>query len=201
MTDTLLFDLFGVIARLQSPAGKHRLVEAAGLDPADSAAFWTAYWERRPGYDRGDVTGPEYWHEVAADLGTAFDDRRTAGLVRADVASWSGVDPEMVALVEQSAASGRRLGLLSNIPEELAAYCEQQHHWLKHFQVRAFSCRIGRVKPEPDAYRWCLRALGTEPGRVLFVDDHAENIRAAGAVGLRTHLFTSPERLRTALGL
>ncbi|RYJ24740.1 HAD-superfamily hydrolase [Streptomyces sp. L-9-10] len=196
MTDTVLFDLFGVIARHQSPAGQDRLTATAGV-PAP--AFWETYWALRPPYDRGEVTGPEYWRQAAGLLGTHFDDRRIAALVEADIASWNAVDDDMVALVGELAAAGRRIALLSNIPEELAVHYEEQHRWLKHFEVRAFSCRIGHAKPEPGAYAWCLRALGLEPGRVLFVDDRDENIRAARAAGMHGHLFTTPARLRETL--
>ncbi|MFI7320909.1 HAD family hydrolase [Streptomyces venezuelae] len=196
--DVVLFDMFGVIARHQSEEGKARLADLAG---GPAPAFWDAYWGLRQPYDRGDVNGVAYWKRVADAVGTAFDDARVARLVEADLASWSAVDDTMVALVEELAAAGQPVALLSNIPEELAAHYEERHSWLKHFQVCAFSCRIGHAKPEPGAYRWCLDALGAEPGRVLFVDDREENIRAAEAVGVRGHLFTTPARLRGVLHL
>lgn len=189
---TVLFDLFGVIARLQSPEGKDRLVRTAG---GSAPAFWDAYWALRPPYDRGEIRGPGYWRQVADSLGTHFDDHRIAELIEADIAGWSAVDDTMVALVEELAAQGRRLALLSNIPEELASYYQARHAWLNHFQVCAFSCRIGHAKPEPDAYRWCEQALREEPDRILFVDDRRENVRAAEALGMRGHLFTTSTRL------
>ncbi|MFJ8165757.1 HAD family hydrolase [Streptomyces sp. NPDC096136] len=195
---TLLFDLFGVIARVQSPAGKARLVGTAAVP---EVPFWEAYWSLRPPYDAGRVTGPGYWGLVADALGTRFDAARTAALVEADVASWSAVDEEMVALIGELAASRRTLALLSNIPEELAAHYERHHPWLAHFRVRALSCRIGRAKPEPAAYAWCLRELGVAGDDVLFVDDRAENVRAARALGLHGHVFTSASTLRGVLGL
>lgn len=194
--DVVLFDLFGVIACHQSADGKDRLVRTAGI-PAPE--FWEAYWSLRQPYDQGELTGPAYWRRVADSLSTRFDERRIAELVQADVASWSAVDATMVALVEGLAAAGRRIALLSNIPEDLATYYEEHHPWLKHFPLRAFSCRTGRAKPDPGAYTWCLDALRTEPHRVLFVDDREENIRAAVATGMRGHLFTTPARLREAL--
>jgi putative hydrolase of the HAD superfamily len=130
------------------------LVATAGL-PAP--AFWETYWALRTPYDRGEISGPEYWRQIAATLGTAFDDHQIACLVAADIASWSAVDDDMVTLVEQTAASGRRTALLSNIPEELAVHYEEQHGWMKHFDVVAFSCRTGYAKPKPDAYRWCCQ--------------------------------------------
>ncbi|TYC02127.1 HAD family phosphatase [Micromonospora sp. WP24] len=196
MPQTLLFDLFGVIARQQSPAGQELLVAAAG---ASAPEFWAAYWALRAPYDRGEVTGPEYWRQVASTLGTTFDDRQIDRLLAADLASWSAVDDDMVALVEETAASGWQLALVSNIPEELAVHYEQHHHWLRHFDLVAFSCRIGHAKPEPEAYRWCCRALDLAPGRILFIDDRRENIRAAEAFGMRTHLFTGSAQARRAI--
>ncbi len=192
----MLFDLFGVIAYPQSTEGWDRLVDLTG---ASVPALWDAYWALRPPYDRAEVTGPEYWRQVAGALGSRFDDDRIAALVEADIDSWSRVDTRVIALIEELGASDRRLALLSNIPEELAAHYEARHSWFDHFRVRGFSCRIGHAKPDPDAYRWCLDALGTEPDRVLFVDDRPENVRAAEAIGLAGHLFTTPGRLRNAL--
>ncbi|MCX5380135.1 HAD family phosphatase [Streptomyces sp. NBC_00091] len=196
MDEILLFDLFGVIARHQSPAGRERLVETA---QAPAAPFWEAYWALRPPYDSGELTGPGYWRLVGEALGTRFGERETAALVEADIASWSAVDGEMVALIGELAASGRRIALLSNIPEELAVHYERHQPWLSHFRVRGLSCRIGLAKPAPGAYEWCLRALGAAPGEVLFVDDRQENVDAARALGIRGHLFTSPAALREAL--
>jgi putative hydrolase of the HAD superfamily len=145
------------------------------------------------------VTGSEYWRQVATTLGTTFDDEQIARLITADIASWSRIDDDMVAVVEQAAASRRQLALVSNIPEELAVHYETHHRWLRHFGVVVFSCRIGHAKPEPDAYRWRCRALDVAPGRILFIDDRLENIHAAEAIGMHTHLFNGPAQARQAI--
>ncbi|KAB1928259.1 hypothetical protein ONO23_03152 [Micromonospora noduli] len=196
MADTVLFDLFGVIARQQSSSGQELLVTTAAVS---ASVFWESYWALRMPYDRGEVTGFEYWRQVAAALRTTIDDNQIARLIDADIASWSAVDDDMVTLVEQTAASGRRVALLSNIPEELAVHYEEHHRWLQHFDVVAFSCRIGHAKPEPDAYRWCCRALDLAPGRILFVDDRAENVQAAEAIGMPGHLFIGLTQARQAI--
>ncbi|WP_406364997.1 HAD-IA family hydrolase [Streptomyces sp. NBC_01546] len=193
---TVLFDLFGVIAQHQSPEARTVLVSTAG---APAPAFWEAYWRLRPPYDRGELTGPAYWREVGTSLGVRFDAARIGALIEADISGWSAVDGDMVTLIEELAAAGRRLGLLSNIPPELAAHYEAHHAWLRHFEVCGFSCRIGHAKPEPGAYAWCVRALGVEPADVLFVDDRQENVCAARAAGLRGALFTGLDELRATL--
>ena len=68
---------------------------------------------------------------MARALDIVFDDRQIADLAAADIASWSAVDETMVALLGELAASGQRLALLSNIPEELAAHYEIHHSWLR----------------------------------------------------------------------
>jgi putative hydrolase of the HAD superfamily len=190
MPDLILFDLFGVIARLQSPAGQRTLAGIAGSPPP---AFRDAYWKLRAPYDRGDVTAAQYWQRVATELGTDFVPEQITALVAADIASCNAVDDEMVTLIEQSAISGVRMALLSNIPEDLAADYEKHHHrWLRHFELIAFSCRIGHAKPDPAAFLWCCRRLDLAPDRILFIDDSAENLDSAQRLGLHTHLFTGP---------
>ncbi|MEU3059698.1 HAD family phosphatase [Streptomyces subrutilus] len=192
----VLFDLFGVIARLQSPASQAVLEETIG---ADRERFWAAYWGHRAPYDRGDVTGPAYWRGVCESLGIAPDARLTADLIAADLDSWSGIDQHAVDLLDTLAGRGHTLGLLSNIPEELAARYETTHPWLERFSVIGFSCRIGSAKPEPAAYAWCVRELGLAPGEILFVDDRADNVAAARELGLGGHVFTTPDALEAAL--
>ncbi|MFF4412804.1 HAD family hydrolase [Streptosporangium sp. NPDC001559] len=192
----LVFDLFGVIARHQSRRGLTAIENAAGLS---SPEFWRAYWDLRPPYDRDDSSSLEYWQAVARAVGTHFDDGQIERLVTADLESWSEVDEEMVDYVT-GMSSRVRLALLSNIPADLAAHFERRHPWLDAFEVRGFSCHIRHAKPEPDAYAWCLKALGVQPSETVFIDDRAENVHAAEAMGMGGHLFTSLDSLRERLG-
>ncbi|WP_063857164.1 MULTISPECIES: HAD family hydrolase [unclassified Kitasatospora] len=182
MTDTVLFDLFGVIAHDQASDGRNRLASLAGVSDVGERAFWDAYWQLRPPYDQGLTTGPGYWQQVARSLGTGFDDRQIADLVASDIASWSSVDGAMVDLLGELASSGLRLALLSNIPEELAVHYDSRHAWLDHFELRAYACRIGHAKPAAGRFRMVpgrarhpcrtgplrRRPQRQHPGRVLF---------------------------------
>ncbi|MEU6865634.1 HAD family phosphatase [Streptomyces sp. NPDC046876] len=192
----VLFDMFGVIARLQSPASKAALHRVAG---GDRDRFWEAYWTQRVPYDRGDVDGPGYWAAVFAQLGLPLDERLTADLIAADLTSWSEIDEEAVELLGTLADRGVTLGLLSNIPEELAVRYEATQPWLHRFAVRGLSCRIGSAKPEPAAYRWCIRELGLPAEEILFVDDRPDNVEAARELGLEGWVFTTVDALRDVL--
>lgn len=192
----LVFDLFGVIASHQSEEGLAAIERAAQVsDPR----LWEAYWDLRPPYDSGDQSAHDYWRAVGRVVGTSFSDSQIQELIARDLDSWSEVDEEMVAFVTDL-SSGTRLALLSNIPADLAAHFERRHRsWLGAFEVLGFSCRIGHAKPESGAYAWCLQALGAEASDAVFIDDRAENVHAAEALGMAGHLFTSLDALRRML--
>jgi putative hydrolase of the HAD superfamily len=195
----VVFDLFGVIACAQSPTGRAEILAAAGVPAGRAEEFWRAYWELRPSYDRGRLSGPDYWRSVAGAVGTTFTRARIVELIAADYGSWRAVDPRMLDLLDVLARSGLTLGLLSNIPPGLADEFLRRHAWLGRFAALGFSCRIGHVKPEPAAFEWCIRTLGIEPARILFVDDREENVRAAQACGMQGHLFTNAATLAQSI--
>ncbi|MFE0156674.1 HAD family hydrolase [Nonomuraea sp. NPDC059007] len=193
MSDVILFDLYGVIARTQTEQARERLVELAGV-PGER--FWAAYWDCRPDYDAG-LSSAAYWENVAARLGTTFAD--VPALTAADLESWSQSDPEMVALVNELADEGRTLGLLSNIIEDLVPVWERTD-WLRRFAARTFSCRIGVAKPDPRAYEVAAGQLGVPMERILFLDDSEANVRAAREVGMGAEVFTSAAQVRKLVG-
>ncbi|MFD0691359.1 HAD family hydrolase [Actinomadura fibrosa] len=195
MREVIVFDLYGVIARTQTPEAVRRIEELAGIS---GAPFWDAYWSCRPAYDAGQESAA-YWADVADRLGTAFPD--VAALIEADLESWTDVDERMVALVHELADEGRTLGLLSNIIGDLVPRFEARHGgWLRRFDALTYSCRIGVAKPDPRAYEICAERLGVAPADVVFFDDSERNVIAARETGMRAEVFTSPEQVRKLVG-
>jgi putative hydrolase of the HAD superfamily len=96
--------------------------------------------------------------------------------------------------------TGAQLALLSNAPEPLARAIDQ-HPWSRHFDHRYYSCRLGAAKPAPQAFQLVISDLGEQPDEMLFIDDRAENTRAARDLGMRTITFTSASDLDRELRL
>jgi putative hydrolase of the HAD superfamily len=191
MANVIVFDLYGVIARTQSAEARQRIVELAGV-PAEP--FWEAYWACRPPYDAGQDSAA-YWSAVARRLGARFTD--VPALIAADLDSWCHVDGDMVAVVHELADQGHRLGLLSNIIEELVPVWESRHgDWLGRFAALTYSCRIGVAKPERRAYEMCAEAMGVALQDILFLDDNEANVVAAREAGMAAEVFESPEQVR-----
>ncbi|WP_394841294.1 HAD family phosphatase [Pendulispora brunnea] len=196
MPQAIVFDLFGVIALHQSAEDKQRLERLAGAPPR---TFWESYWALRKPYDAGQ-TSVDYWATMGRRLGVNYDAATVKALIDADLASWTGVDPTMVDLLGDLSAAGRKLGLLSNIIEDLVPVFEAKHgSWLSRFHARTYSCQIGVAKPDHDAYRIAAARLGVEPRDCIFIDDNENNVRAARETGMQAEVFTSPAQVRRLL--
>ena len=182
----VLFDLFGVIARQQRPGA---LAQMAACCDVPEDAFTKAYWDLRQPYDAGRQSAPEYWTEVLRLLSRPADPGTIEKLRLADIDSWSRVDRRMAAFT-QSLRSRARVAVLSNIPADHADAFLAAQPWLRNLDYLAFSGKIKAAKPNPAAFHHCISALNAAPADFLFVDDRAENVRAAQAVGMTGNVFT-----------
>jgi putative hydrolase of the HAD superfamily len=201
----VLFDLFGVIAMPQRPGSLARMAE---LCHAPAEAFAKAYWDLRQPYDAGRVSAPEYWTAVLrlmpcsagsdSDPGLNPDLDTIEKLRLADIDSWSRIDRRMVAFT-QSLRARAQVGVLSNIPADHADAFLAAQPWMRNLDHLAFSGKIKAAKPDPAAFHHCIAALDAAPADFLFVDDRAENVRAAQAVGMAGHVFTGLGDLVSAI--
>ncbi|MCX8014374.1 MAG: HAD-IA family hydrolase, partial [Rectinema sp.] len=55
------------------------------------------------------------------------------------------------------------------------------------------------AKPDPDFWRYILRAEGVHPEEAFFTDDSQENVDAALALGIHARLYTDAESLARQL--
>lgn len=70
----------------------------------------------------------------------------------------------------------------------------------EYFTKAYYSNRIGRRKPNPDIYAFILEDAGINAGETLFIDDSYNNLEAAAAMGIHTHLL-KPGEVIEDLGL
>ena len=106
-----------------------------------------------------------------------------------DYRGWLAPDEEMVAYVTEMINQGERVGLLSNIPRDLARRVRKQHAWLDKFNAVTMSCDLGVAKPHPEAFKAALQNLGSTPEDTVFFDDNPDNVAAARALGITGVVF------------
>ena len=124
----------------------------------------------------------------------SFDHDAFRTHVRDSYALLPGIEP----LLEELAAARVPMHAFSNysvwyrlIEERLAL-----SRWVPWTFV---SCYTGVRKPSKEAYLGAAAALGVEPADCFFVDDRADNVAAAEAVGMKGHVFRDAATLRAAL--
>jgi len=181
----VLFDLFGVIALQQRPGS---LAQMAACCNASTEAFTKAYWDLRQPYDAGRQSAPEYWTAVLRVLSRPADPDTIEKLRLIDIDSWSRVDRRMVAFTK-SLRSRAKVAVLSNIPADHADAFLAAQPWMRNLDYLAFSGKIRAAKPDPAAFQHVITALHAAPADFLFIDDRAENVRAAQAIGMTGHVF------------
>jgi putative hydrolase of the HAD superfamily len=180
--EAVLFDYGMVISAPPIASTWERMKAISGLD---EAAFHAGYWGYRHAYDRGTHTGKEYWRLVAEHSGASLDDGQVAELLAADVDHWGDLNQPMVDWIWRLQKVGVKTGILSNMGDAMEAGLSAKYPWLDKFDHRVWSYTLKLAKPEAEIYRHAVEGLGVPAGRVLFVDDKAENIKAAESAGLQ----------------
>ncbi len=193
MSPIILLDFWGVVGVVQTPADVVGMADRIGA-PADD--FAAAYWSHRPFFDAGG-SRTDYWRRVAADLDVSLDRDTIADLGALDVRSWSGVHPEMLALIAELGQQGQRLALLSNAPSDLVGHASAVLNGL--VPELLFSSDLGHAKPDPRIFELTLERLNAAGDEVVFVDDNPDNVAAARAAGMRAILHTSVSETRDTL--
>lgn len=188
----VIFDFGGVLCFHPT---ERKVVELALLCGVTLPEFQRAFWGHRIPYDRGDWSAEEFWRAFGKSTGRTFTDAQILEFVHHDADFWSRLDPRAMDWARRVRGSGIRTALLSNLPAELGAQLYARGGFLREFDHHTFSYEVRAVKPEPEIYRHCLRGLGVEPSRALFLDDRIENVRGAAALGILSVLYEGPESL------
>jgi HAD superfamily hydrolase (TIGR01509 family) len=190
----VVFDAGGVLLEWDPPAIVARLYP----DPATLARIRAQIFEHPDWheFDRGTLTAQSAPAHFARLSGRSHEEVRA--LLRATAESLRPIDGT-IRLLEELAAIGVNLFLLSNMPESTFDILVQRHAFFAHFKHLVISGKILLLKPEPAIYRHLVEATGIVPAESVFIDDLLRNVVAARESGLHAIQFTSPEACRGEL--
>jgi putative hydrolase of the HAD superfamily len=184
----VLFDYGMVLSSAPDPAAWARIRTITGLA---EDLIHREYWAHRHAYDRGDLNAEAYWHKAAAGAGIVLSPTQLTDLIAADTDLWATLNPPMLEWAQHLQRSGVPTGILSNMPDAMEAGLRARHRWIEAFDHHTWSHSLHLAKPEPAIYLHAAEGLHTPPENILFIDDRAENIEAALAVGMQAILYTT----------
>src|SRR6478735_1694719 len=167
--------------------------------------FREMYWKYRDHYDRGTLSGTEYWSNIARDVSFPLQESSLVELKKLDVEMWTEPNPPMVEWAHRLKSAGLKIGILSNIGDAMEQGVREKFAWVETFTHVTWSHALKMRKPEREIYAAAAKGLGVEPGEVLFIDDREDNIAGARAAGMRgvvyaVHAEFEREMARIGLG-
>jgi putative hydrolase of the HAD superfamily len=189
----VLFDFGGVIAEEGFKSGLEAMARKQGQDPyrffimARDLIYST-------GYLLGLCNEAAYWEALRQESG-----------IKADDAEWHReilerflVRPSMIHLVQDLKQMGCFVGILSDQTDWLEEL-DLKYHFYRYFDQVFNSFRLHKSKKDPSWFTEICSVIGFAPQEVLFIDDNADNIQRAAAMGLRTIYFQDMEQFRQEL--
>ena len=192
----VVFDFGNVLSLPQSPGTMAKLASLAGIDEATMTRI---LWAQRGNYDRGIVSGVDYYRAMLASVGKTVPQATLERIVDADLDSWARLNPDSLTLAGDARALRLKIGILSNMPHEFLRLSRERFPLFKQVDAGIYSCELGCNKPEPVIYKALLAALDMDAGSVVFFDDIQENVDGARALGIQAFLWTSPDQARRDL--
>jgi putative hydrolase of the HAD superfamily len=192
--NNVIFDVGQVLLEWNPAATISRLHP----DPARQAVirrqmFEHADWHE---FDRG---GLSYEAAIAHFANaTGLSTAQTRELIHATRESLAPI-PGSIRLVEDLAAAGVHLYLLSNMPASTFDYLVQQHRFFSYFKYLVISGQILLIKPDPAIFGHLVEKTGIVPAESVFIDDIQANVAAARGCGLHAIQFRDPESCRAEL--
>ena len=141
--------------------------------------------------DRGRYTLEQQCAEICARLRVTWDVPHVAKL-------WAHVfepDPDVLAAIDHAHKLAGTALLSNNGPLVHLVVRQVFPEVAARFDHLCFSYQVGALKPEAGAFLATLERLGLRLEECVFVDDSAENVEGARAVGLDAFCFVSANDL------
>ena len=188
----LVWDLGNVLIDWQPHAAV-----AAGVGPEEARRFLAADDFDFLAYNRGPDSGLD-WDAAEAEVARTHPHwlEHCRAYRTHFAASLAGEVPGSVAIVNDLAAAGIPMWGLTNWSAELYPHAPAAYDFLGLFEDVIVSGVEAVAKPDPAIFEIVRRRTGRPLDRLVFVDDRADNVAAAAALGMDALLFTDAVALR-----
>jgi len=190
----VVFDLGGVLIDWDPRYLYRELIEDEAEMEHFLATVTTPEWNRAQ-----DAGRP--WAEAVEELAQHHPERRE--LIEAYWLRWhetlgDAIQPT-VAVLDELRGTGLRLFALTNWSGETFPVARPRFPFLEWFEGIVVSGDERLIKPDPDIFHLLIERYGVDPETTVFIDDAADNVAAAHALGFRAIRFVDAPTLRADL--
>jgi putative hydrolase of the HAD superfamily len=150
-----------------------------GLDHAD---FERRHAEVDQAWERGEISVEEYLRATVFFQPRSFTSAEFLEAMRSESAVLA--DSGLGILRQLAASEQYVLATVNNESRAMNEYRLKKFNLLDSFDAFFSSCYLGLRKPDRKIYQLALDVLQRDPEQVAFIDDRAENVAAASALGI-----------------
>lgn len=147
-------------------------------------------------HERGEITANVYFDSLRMSLGIRLSDEQFR---EGWNAIFVGEIPGVAALLRQAKARVPLYLFSNSNPTHHAYWSGHYSDTLSHFQEVFVSCRLGRRKPEAEAFALVSSAIAVPLENILFFDDTDENVKSATRLGMQAVHVKSIADIQNAL--
>lgn len=190
----LIFDFGNVIAYFDYVRATTKLGARLGLSGADlyDRLGPLGFVAELQNFERGQLSAVEFSSRITRMIQVEISHEDF-------VAAWSDIfaaNEPLIPLIADLKDQGYCLILGSNTNLLHASHFRERFaSTLRHFDHLVLSYEIGHLKPAPEFFRACAQAARMSPADCVFIDDLAENVDGARAVGLVGIVYRSTTTL------
>ncbi|MDX1413430.1 MAG: HAD family phosphatase [Candidatus Promineifilaceae bacterium] len=180
MIKAVIFDVGGVLIRTQDHSHRREWEQILGLDERESEEI-VFNSEMGQKAQKGEISDQQLWAWVdeRLNLGDRLEAFRDG--------FWAGdqLDMTLISYI-QSLRPKYQTAIISNATDGLRNSLTNEHKISRAFDLIIGSAEEKTMKPDHKIYWLALKRLGRHPNEAVFIDDFAQNIRAAQEVGMAT---------------
>lgn len=190
---TIFFDVGGVLLELNVQPMMMEFLRASGLSPAELRSRWdeTHYHQ----FERGEISFKQYYRHIAATMPNNFIDEAGFRQMWCDILTGPTPTVDLIAPLKTEA----QVWFLTNTNEAHEGLLTGKFDLFDQVDGVIASHLEGCRKPEEKIYDLALQRAGVQAAQALFIDDRADNVAAAEAKGIKSHLYTGVEGVRVFL--
>lgn len=192
MITTILFDLGGVLFTNGTKIFVHQLSTTYSIP--EEKVKEVVDGDIGSQYREAKITRDEFWKQVKENLNIT---QETFLLEKQWIDGYELISGTKQ-IIEELSKKYKIYYLSDNVKERVDAL-DKKFDFKKLFLGGIFSHEVGVRKPDPKIYEYALSKSCSLPGETVFIDDKQKMLDPAGKLGMKTILFTSPEKLRENL--
>jgi len=191
----VFWDLGGVLLRTEDLSYRERWGERLGMGPweLERLVFRT---DASKLASLGKASVSDIWNDVQQELGIEAEQMTE---LQKDFFAGDQLDQVLISFIRELKQNHIAIGLISNAWPDTRQWLETTAGIADIFDHMVISSEIGMAKPDPRIYQLALEGLGMDPGQAVFVDDFAENIDGALAIGMLGVHFQDPQTVMQTL--